>query len=86
MKIEDEHRSELQKTELSHAYSAIKLALHLLNPIVSSQPLFKSGQTLLILTRDKKDTDPDYFEAHNFLVKLRLIVLPTIRDLWEAPW
>ena len=86
VKIEDEHRSELQKKELSHAYSAIKIALHLLNPIVSSKPLFESGQTLLILTRDKKDTDPDYFEAHNFLVKLRFTVLPTIRDLWEAPW
>ena len=86
VKIEDEHRSELQKKELSHAYSAIKIALHLLNPIVSSKPLFESAQTLLILTRDKKDTDLDYFEAHNFLVKLRFIVLPTIRDLWEAPW
>ena len=86
MKIEDEDRSELQKKELSHAYSAIKIALHLLNPIVSSKPLFESGQTLLILTRDKKDTDPDYFEAHNFLVKLRFTVLPTIRDLWESPW
>ena len=85
VKIEDEHRSELQKKELSHAYNAIKIALHLLNPIVSSKPLFESGQTL-ILTRDKKDTDPDYFEAHNFLVKLRFIVLPTIRELWEAPW
>ena len=86
VKIEDEHRSELQKKELSHAYSAIKIALHLLNPIVSSKPLFESGQTLLILTRDKKETDPDYFEAHNFLVKLRFTVLPTIRDLWSAPW
>ena len=86
VKIEDESRSELQRKELSHAYSAIKIALHLLNPIVSSKPLFESGQTLLILTRDKKDTDPDYFEAHNFLVKLRFTVLPTIRDLWEAPW
>lgn len=86
VKIEDEHRSELQKKELSHAYSAIKIALHLLNPIVSSKPLLESAQTLLILTRDKKDTDADYFEAHNFLVKLRFTVLPTIRDLWEAPW
>ena len=86
VKIEDEHRSGLQKKELSHAYSAIKIALHLLSPIVSSKPLFESGQTLLILTRDKKDTDADYFEAHNFLVKLRFTVLPIIRDLWEAPW
>ena len=86
VKIEDQDRSELQKKELSHAYNAIKIALHLLNPIVSSKPLLESGQTLLILTRDKKDTDPDYFEAHNFLVKLRFIALPIIRNLWEAPW
>ena len=84
VKIEDEHRSELQTKELTRSYNAINSALHLLNLVVSSKPLLDSG--LLILTRDKKDTDPDYFEAHNFLVRLRFTVLPIIRDLWEAPW
>jgi len=69
-----------------HAYGAIKLALILIHPIISSKPLFESGQTLLIVTRDKKDTDPDYFEPHNFLVKLRFAALPTIQRLWESTW
>jgi E3 ubiquitin-protein ligase HUWE1 len=43
-------------------------------------------QTLLITSRDRKDTDPDYFEAHNFLVQLRLAALPLLKDLWEAGW
>lgn len=69
-----------------HAYGAVKVALHLIHPIVSSKPLFESGQTPLIVTRDKPDTDQDYFEPHNFLVKLRAAALPLIRNLWEAPW
>lgn len=85
-KVREESRSESQSQELVHAYGGLKVALHLLHPMVSSKPLFESGQTILIMTRDKKDTDPDYFEAHNFLVRLRLSALPLLQDLWEAHW
>ncbi|KAF9475538.1 hypothetical protein BDN70DRAFT_996350 [Pholiota conissans] len=86
VKIRDEDRATIQKKELQHAYGAIKVALHLIHPIVSSKPLFESAQTLLIVTRDKPDTSQDYFEPHNFLVKLRTAALPLVRNLWEAPW
>ncbi|KAF8973258.1 hypothetical protein BDZ97DRAFT_1912814 [Flammula alnicola] len=86
VKIKEEYRSAAQKKELLNAYGAIKVALHLIYPIVSSKPLFESGQTLLIVTRDKPDTDPGYFEPHNFLVKLRSAALPVMRNLWEASW
>src|ERR1700722_2878966 len=86
MKVKPEEQSEIAKKELVHAYGGLKVALHLLHPNISSKPLFESGQTLLLVTRDKKDTDPDYFEPHNYLVKLRLASLPLLRDLWEAPW
>lgn len=86
MKVKEEERTELEAKELIHAYGGIKVALHLILPIISSKPLFESGQTTLIVTRDKKDTDPDYFEPHNFLVKLRSILLPLVQGLWEAPW
>ncbi|KAJ6625623.1 hypothetical protein B0H10DRAFT_1782772 [Mycena sp. CBHHK59/15] len=86
MQLRTEDRSELQKQELVHAYGGLKVALHLLHPLISSKPLFDSGQTLLMITRDKKDTDAGYFEPHNFLVKLRLAALPMLRALWEAPW
>lgn len=86
VKIPDEVRTEHQKKHLLHAYGTIKLILHLLHPIISSKPLFESSQTLLIVTRDKKDTDPDYFEPHNFLVRLRCAAIPIVHRLWESPW
>ncbi|KAF8070121.1 hypothetical protein FPV67DRAFT_1579109 [Lyophyllum atratum] len=86
MKVREEERTKAQKSELDHAFGALKVALHLLRPIISSKPLLESGQTALLITRDKKDTDPDYFEPHNFLVKLRRAVLPLLQGLWEAPW
>jgi E3 ubiquitin-protein ligase HUWE1 len=81
-----EDRTETANQALGHAYSGIKVALHLLLSLISSKAIFESSQTILLLTRDKKDTDPDYFEPHNFLVKTRLAVLSIVRELWEAPW
>ncbi|KAI0268805.1 hypothetical protein BC834DRAFT_923157 [Gloeopeniophorella convolvens] len=84
--LKDELRTEAVTQGLGHAYGGVKVTLHLLLSLVSSKPIFESNQTILLLTRDKKDTDPDYFEPHNFLVKSRLAVLPMVRELWEAPW
>ena len=81
-----EDRNEIANQALGQAYGGLKVALHLLHSLTSSKPIFESSQTILLLTRDKKDTDPDYFEPHNFLVKIRFSVLPVIQDLWEAPW
>ncbi|KAL0955931.1 hypothetical protein HGRIS_002119 [Hohenbuehelia grisea] len=85
-KLRAEDRTDAQKQELIHAFGGLKVALHLIHPLISSKPLFESGQTLLIITPDQKDTDPSYFEPHNFLVKLRLAALPTLQALWQAPW
>lgn len=79
-------RTESMVQELVHAHGGLKVALHLLSPLVASKPLFESGQTILVMTRDKKDTDPDYFEPHHFLVGLRLAVISVIRKIWESSW
>lgn len=84
--IKEDERTNAQKNDLMHAYNALKVALHFVHPLVSSKPLFESGQTQLLSGRDKPETDADYFEAHNFLVKIRLLALPTVRKLWEAAW
>ncbi|KAI0373495.1 hypothetical protein BV20DRAFT_1119067 [Pilatotrama ljubarskyi] len=81
-----EQRPESMKQELTHAYGGLKIALMLLQPLVSSRPLFDSTQTPMAVTTDKKDTDPDYFEPHNFLVRLRLAALPLVRSIWESSW
>jgi E3 ubiquitin-protein ligase HUWE1 len=72
--------------ELLNAYGGLKVALHLIYPLISSKPLFESGQTVIAVTRGKKEDDPEYFEPHNFLVKLRLKTLPLVRQLWESHW
>ncbi|KZV69516.1 hypothetical protein PENSPDRAFT_753267 [Peniophora sp. CONT] len=84
--IGQDARTAEQATELGSAYGGLKIALHLLHPVVSTKPIFESPQTGLLLTRDKKDGEPGYFEPHNFLVRMRLAVLPLARELWTAPW
>lgn len=84
--LREEERTDILNKTLIHAYGGLKVALHLLHPIISSKPLFESPQTLLLITRDKKETEPDFFDPNNFLVKLRVKVLPLLRPLWEAPW
>ncbi|KAI5889571.1 uncharacterized protein SCHCODRAFT_02751097 [Schizophyllum commune H4-8] len=78
-------RSEATRQELAHALGVLKVALHLLLPLISSKPLFESPQTALVMTR-KPETDPDYFAPHDFLVRLRLAILPLLQSMWQAPW
>lgn len=84
--VREEERSDILNKTLIHAYGGLKVALHLLHPIISAKPLFESPQTLLLITRDKKETEANFFDPNNFLVKLRLTALPLLRSLWEAPW
>ncbi|PBK91673.1 hypothetical protein ARMGADRAFT_968529 [Armillaria gallica] len=84
--IGEEARSEAEASELSHAYGGLKVALHLVHPLISSKPLFDSGQTALLVSRDVREGEPEYFEPHNFLVRLRTVCLPFLRGIWEAPW
>ncbi|KAI9068310.1 hypothetical protein FKP32DRAFT_1587710 [Trametes sanguinea] len=81
-----EQRSSTMEQEITHAYGGLKISLLLLQPMVSSRPLFESNQTPMAITTDKKDTDPEYFEPHNFLVRLRLTTLPLIQRVWQSSW
>jgi len=86
VKVPEDDRSVLQKKQLLQAFGTIELILQLLHPIISAKTLFESTQTTMAITRDKRETDADYFEPHNFLVKLRFATLPTVRRLWESTW
>lgn len=86
VKVSEEDRSVLQKKQLLQAFGTIELILQLLHPIISAKTLFDSVQTTMVITRDKRETDVDYFEPHNFLVKLRFAALPTVKLLWESSW
>ncbi|KAF7315636.1 hypothetical protein MIND_00079100 [Mycena indigotica] len=84
--LKPEDRSEPRDRELKASYGGLKIALSLIHPLITSKSLFESGQTVLLITRDKKDTEVGYFEPHNFLIKLRSAALPVLQELWEAPW
>ncbi|KAL4252810.1 UPL family protein [Abortiporus biennis] len=84
--VKEEDRSETSSRELLHAYGALKVALHLLHPLITAGPIIDSSQTQLLVVPDKKETDPDFFEPHNFVVQLRLAVIPLVREIWEASW
>ncbi|KAK7687104.1 hypothetical protein QCA50_009605 [Cerrena zonata] len=84
--IKPDDRTETQTQELVHAHGGLKVVLHVLHPMIMAKPLLESTQTILLNTPDKKETDPDYFEPHNFVIRLRVAVIPLLRDLWQAPW
>ncbi|KZO98855.1 hypothetical protein CALVIDRAFT_495662 [Calocera viscosa TUFC12733] len=71
---------------LVQVFGGLKVALNLFESLAASKPLFDSGQTALLTTRDKKPEDKDYFEPHDFLIKLRLEILPVAVEMWDAPW
>ncbi|KAI6157744.1 hypothetical protein BKA82DRAFT_130841 [Pisolithus tinctorius] len=79
-------RTELMVQELVRAHGGLKVALHLLRPLISSKLLIESGQSMAMTTRDRRDTDRGYFEPHHFLVTLRLAVIPIVRNIWESAW
>ena len=81
-----EERSEAAKQELVHAFGGLKVALHLLHPIITAKPLLEASQTAMLQSSERKETDPDYFEPHNFLVKMRVAVMPLLTRLWNASW
>lgn len=83
---EPAQRSPAEKMELIHAYSGLRVALHLIYYLVSSKPPPDGGQISLILSPNKPETDPEYYEPHDFLVKMRLTLLPFISKLWTASW
>ncbi|KAH8119411.1 hypothetical protein DFH11DRAFT_1782299 [Phellopilus nigrolimitatus] len=79
-------RSEDDKQELVHVYGGLKMALHLLYSMISFKPSVDAGQITQYISRDKAETHPDYYEPHDFLVKMRLAISPLIRDIWQSSW
>ncbi|KAG9103766.1 hypothetical protein FRC06_008224 [Ceratobasidium sp. 370] len=74
------------KNELVYVLGCTKVALGLLQSVVSSNLLFASPQTTQLATSDKPPTDEEYFEPHQFLVKCRAVFMPLASRLWNSPW
>ncbi|TDL26261.1 hypothetical protein BD410DRAFT_895667 [Rickenella mellea] len=84
--VDASDRTEEDTQELVHLYGGLKVALHLLHSLVSFKTSSDSNQNTLFTSQDIPETDPEYYESHDLLVKMRLAALPFIRDLWRCDW
>ena len=67
------------------AVAGTKNILALYNQIASGKNVTESLQTLSMTTRAERDRSrPEHFSPPQFLVELRMAVLPVVRRLWES--
>ncbi|KAK6345636.1 hypothetical protein TWF718_007546 [Orbilia javanica] len=74
------------RNRLAHCFGGIKVILSLFSQLVNSKALLESPQTShLHISRDRDRDRPDYFNAHQFLVELRYLILPVVEAMWNSP-
>ncbi len=71
-------------TRLQTAYAAIRLIINLYHHIVLSRNIVEAPQSTAMASRDRDRDKADYFSPNQFVVELRMAVLPVVRRLWEA--
>ena len=69
---------------LASAYGGIKIILNFYGQIVNTKAIVESAQTIAITSSDRDRGHPHYFSASQFLVELRMAVLPPIRSMWDS--
>ena len=70
---------------LASAYGGIKIILTFFTQITSSRCIVDSTQTqYLIASGDRDREQPYYFLPAQFLVELRMAVLPVVRSMWDC--
>ncbi|MCJ1250646.1 hypothetical protein MMC30_007874 [Trapelia coarctata] len=69
---------------LASAYGGIKIILTFYTQIITSKYIVESTQTQGMSSDNRNREQPDYFSANQFLVELRMAVLPVVRSVWES--
>lgn len=69
---------------LASAYGGIKIILTFYTQIITSKYIVESSQTQGMSSDSRNREHPDYFSANQFLVELRMAVLPVVRSVWES--
>ncbi|KAI9875937.1 MAG: hypothetical protein M1830_007716 [Pleopsidium flavum] len=68
---------------LAAAYGGIKIILTLYSQITNPKYIVEATQTTVI-ANDRDREKADYFSPAQFLVELRMTVLPVVRSIWES--
>ena len=69
---------------LATAYGGIRMILNLYTQITASKALVDSPQTTAMQSNERDRGTPYYFLPPQFLVELRMAVLPVVRSIWDS--
>ncbi|KAJ5138802.1 uncharacterized protein N7515_003650 [Penicillium bovifimosum] len=70
---------------LASGYGGIKIILGLFADFTGGKTIVESTQTQTLTTSHERDRGrPDYFQVGQFLVELRMEILPMARDMWNS--
>ena len=69
---------------LTSAYGGIKIILTFYSQITTARNIIESQQTNGMSGQDRDREHPYYFSANQFLVELRMAVLPVVRSIWDS--
>ncbi|KAF7592465.1 hypothetical protein BBP40_000246 [Aspergillus hancockii] len=69
---------------LTSAYGGIKIILSFFSELASGKNIVDSSQTQAMTTSDRDRDRPDFFQPGQFLVDLRMEILPMAQELWNT--
>ncbi|KAJ5489705.1 hypothetical protein N7539_004595 [Penicillium diatomitis] len=70
---------------LTSAYGGIKIILALFSELASGKSMMDSNQTQALSSSHDRDRDrSEHFQAGQFIVDLRMEILPMVREMWNS--
>lgn len=69
---------------LTSAYGGIKIILNFYTQFTSSKCILDASQTVAIASNDRDRAHPHFFSPPQFLVELRMAVLPAVKSIWDS--
>ena len=68
-------------------YRGINLILNLFTQITTTKSITEASQTIAIQSSSDRDRgQPHYFATDQFLVEIRMAVLPVVRSIWDSDY
>jgi E3 ubiquitin-protein ligase HUWE1 len=67
-----------------HCHQRFQTIMHLIKSLIANKSVLESSQTVMMTTKDKDPTDPDYFMPQELLISLRLSVFDSIETVWKS--
>lgn len=69
---------------LNSAYGGIKIILSFYAQVTTSKSIVEASQTVALSSNDRDRGQMHYFSPPQFLVELRMSVLPVVRSIWDS--